>query len=150
MPLVKPVGKVKMITPQIRCNAESALMQPHVFYILCKGDNAGRPGLSPWPNSFAVICNSQQHLDYFFWLSYALWKAGKFKMYHRGSAIQFINVGDTRQLLRQVANSIFPQWDRFQKILDALSKLENRKVSLLQQVTSTEQLQKCLLAQYLS
>ena len=44
-----------MIFPLIRCSQANVLEQPFVFFILSKGENAGKPSLNPWANSFAVI-----------------------------------------------------------------------------------------------
>jgi len=105
-----------MIFPFIRCY-QAEVNQPYAFYILSKGDNAGKPGITPWPNSFTVICTSQEHYDFYFWLCHGLWKCGKFKMYHRGSAIQFINIADVRTIMRNAAPQVYSNWDKYQTIL---------------------------------
>lgn len=137
-----------MMYPQIRCYHEYTAVPQFSFFILCKGCNAGKPGFQPWTNSFAVICNNKQNFDFYFWLIYGLWRDGKFKTRHRGSVIPFINLNDVRELIREVAPAIQPDWNKYQQILDTLSKLEAKKASLAEQIIATTNLQRHLLRMY--
>jgi len=137
-----------MIYPQIRCNHSNLMTQPHVFYILCKGENAGKPSLKPWANSFVVICQNQQYFDFYYWLVYGIFKAGKFKVRLRGSVIPFINVDDVRDIIRELAPAIFPDWSRFRELIVTMDKLENLKSNLAQQLIASEILQKQLICFY--
>lgn len=134
--------------PMIRCYHTKALVPQFSFFILCKGCNAGKPGFQPWPNSFIVVCANEEYYNFFFWLIYGLWRDGKFKTRHRGTAIQFINLQDVRDVLREVAPLIQPDWNKFQKILAALNKLEQKKTSLSEQILATTNLQRYLLHMY--
>jgi len=137
-----------MIYPQIRCNHSNLMTQSHVFYILCKGENAGKPSLKPWVNSFEVICQNQQYFDFYFWLVYGIFKSGKFKIRLRGSVIPFINVDDVRDIIREMAPAIFPDWSRFRELIVTMDKLENLKSNLAQQLIASENLQKQLICFY--
>ena len=137
-----------MMYPHIRCYHSLASINPFEFYILSKGDNAGKPGFKPWTNCFVVICNNKQNLDFFFWLIYGVWRDGKFKVCHRGSVIPFINLNDVRDLIRDIAPAILPDWNKYQEILEALTKLEHKKASLAEQILATGNLQRALLRMY--
>ena len=137
-----------MIFPLIRCNCPKVVSQPFVFFILSKGDNAGKPSLQPWANSFAVICQNQQYVNFYFWLVYGLFKANKFKVRLRGSAIPFINVDDVRDVIQEVAPAVFPDWFKFQELVNTLDKLEKLKTTFAQQIIASERLQNCLLQNY--
>ena len=134
-----------MILPQIRCNYSTAIQNPNVFFILCKGNNAGKPSLTPWANSFVVICQHKEYFDFYFWLVYALFKSDKFKIRLRGSVIPFININDVRDVIREVAPFIHPDWSRLQELIKTLDNLSKLKSSLEQQIKASENLQKCLL-----
>ncbi len=134
--------------PMIRCYHEGAVIPPHSFFILCKGCNAGKPGFQPWTNSFIVVCPHEEYFNFYFWLIYGLWRNGKFKTRHRGSVIPFINLNDVRDLIREVAPAIQPGWNKYQQILEALNKLEQKKASLAEQIISTTNLQRYLLRTY--
>ena len=137
-----------MIFPQIRCYQSNVLSQPFVFYILCKGDNAGKPSLKPWPNSFVVICQNQQYFNFYFWLVYGLFKANKFKARLRGSVIPFINLDDVRTIIRGVAPEVFPDWGKFQELINTMDKIDKLKSTLAQQIIASENLQQYLLRRY--
>ena len=119
-----------------------------MFFILSKGDNAGMPGLVPWANCFAVLCSNQQTFDFYFWLVYGLFKAGKFKSRHRGSVITFVNLNDIRDVIREVAPAIFNRWQQYQQIMKAMDLLEKSKTTLGQQLVTTENLQRYLIQRF--
>ncbi len=137
-----------MMFPQIRCYHSNLITQPLVFYILCKGDNAGKPALKPWTNSFAVSCSNQQYFDFYFWLVYGLFKANKFKIRLRGTAIPFINLNDVRDTIREVAPAVFPDWSKFQELINTIDKIEKLKSNLAQQIIASENLQSFLIRKY--
>ena len=148
MPLVKPVDKLFMMFPQIRCFHSTKNVQPHMFFILSKGDNAGKPGMVPWANCFAVHCSCKQTFDFYFWLVFGLFKAGKFKSRLRGSVISFVNLYDIKSVLKETGPSIFQHWQQFQQIMKALDLLEQSKTALGQQLVTTENLQRYLIQRF--
>ena len=137
-----------MLYPMVRCYHSAASVPPHSFYILCKGNNAGKPGFNPWPNSFLVVCSNEEYYRFFFWLVYGLHQSGKFKIYQRGSVIPYINIKDVSNCIREVALLIHPYWYSYQQILSSLEKCSQLKASLVQQIKATEQLQSALLQKY--
>lgn len=137
-----------MMFPQIRCFNPAVSSNPHVFYILCKGENAGKPSLKPWTNSFAVICSNEQYYDFYFWLVYGLFKSNIFKIRLRGSVIPFLNVDDVRDVIREMAPAVFPDWSKFQELIITMDKLEKLKSNLVQQVIASENLQRQLIRRY--
>lgn len=137
-----------MMYPLIRCYHQGFITPPHCFFILAKGSNAGKPGFTPWVNSFICICPHEEYYKFYYWLIYGLHQSGRFKIYHRGSVIPFINIDDVRHLLKEVAPLIHEDWLRFQEILSSLEKCSKLKTTLQAQVAATEKLQKTLLLQY--
>ena len=137
-----------MMFPMIRCYHEGAVIPPHSFFILCKGCNAGKPGFQPWTNSFMAVCPNQKIFDFYFWLIHGLHLSGKFKVRHRGSVIPFIKLNDVRDVIREVAPLIHPDWSRYQEILSSLDKLNKLKATLAEQIVTTDKLQRCLLHKY--
>jgi len=134
--------------PMVHCYHAGAVVPPHSFFILCKGCNAGKPGFQPWTNSFIAVCPNQQYFDFYFWLTYGLFQAGKFKTRHRGSVIPFLNLVDVRDTIREVAPLIHPDWSRYQEILSSLENLRKLKATLAEQILATDKLQRCLLHKY--
>lgn len=134
--------------PMIRCYHQGAPVPPFSFFILCKGCNAGKPGFQPWTNSFIVVCSNQEYYHFFFWLVYGLHKLGKFKTFHRGTAIPFINLSDVRDTIRGAGPVLHVDWCRFQQLRKDLEKTQQLKSTLAQQILATEKLQAALLHHY--
>jgi hypothetical protein len=139
-----------MMFPMIHCYHAAATVPDFSFFILYKGSNAGKPAFSPWTNSFIAVCPHEEYFKFYFWLIYGLHQSGSFKIRHRGSVIPFVNLEDVRDLIREVAPLIHPDWFRFQEILSYLDKLNNLKSTLAQQLLATDQLQRSLLKKYFS
>ena len=137
-----------MLFPLIRSFSSFTVPGAHSFFILSKGNNAGRPGLRPWPNSFIVTCHNEDTYNFYFWLTHAAFLSGKFKLRLRGSVIPFIIVHDVRDLLRSLAPAIRNDWKHFQDVLGSMEKLSGLKSSSLQQVKTSEDLQKALVQHY--
>ena len=137
-----------MMFPLIRCYQSNAIAKPNVFYVLAKGENAGKPSLTPWSNSFAILCSNEKYFQFYFWLVYALFKAKKFKIRLRGSAIPFINKDDIAAMLKEVAPAVYDDWSKFQDLIATLDKLEKLKTTLGQQLIASDKLQSYLLQNF--
>ena len=139
-----------MMPLSIRCNHNSS--QPNLsdvqFYILSKGNNAGKPGLVPWTNSFVATAANEEMKDFYFWLTFGLFKAKNFKILQRGSVIPFINIQETRDLIMPAAKVIYPNWQEFKKTLQLLELLEQRKNNLAEILKSTATVQEYLIRNY--
>jgi len=133
----------------IRCFHQTQQFFPDAqFFILSKGNNAGKPGLEPWTNSFIATAPNAEMRDFYFWLTYGLFKAQSFKVFHRGSVIPFINLQETRDVIMPAANIIYPHWQEFKIILQQLELLEQRKNNLAQILKSTATVQEYLIRNY--
>jgi hypothetical protein len=76
------------------------------FYILCKGNNSGRPMVSPLPNCFVCVCQSLEERDFFFWLCYGLFSGKAFETSLKGSVVPFVRICDVLQILTKHAAHI--------------------------------------------
>jgi hypothetical protein len=123
-------------------------MQPFTFFVLCQGDNAGKPVLYPEVNSFSIRCNNQVSFEFYFWLIFGLHCAGKFKTTHRGSAIPFLKLQDVRYLIYELTPGMYKDWLQFKRILVFLEDLGHRKASLGEILLATRDLQRFLIGQY--
>ncbi|MBS1744081.1 MAG: hypothetical protein JST81_13700 [Bacteroidetes bacterium] len=138
-----------MLFPQIRCFHSSQVESPFTFFILSKGENAGRPGLQPWANSYYVCCHNQEQFEFYFWLTFGLHKAGHFKTYQMGSVIPFLKIADVIGVLKEAVPVIAEHWQKFKQILSAIELLEKTKSTLGQQLVSTQNLQEYLIRNFL-
>ena len=116
---------------------------PH-FFILSKGNNAGRPMTKPCPNCFVFLCNDMAQREQFYWLCYGIWQAGYFRPHINGSVIPFIHIGDLRMVIKSHWANIYATPDQFLKSISALSQLNALHENLLKQVESVKQLKYAL------
>jgi len=139
-----------MMPVHIRCChlLPDAVVPPNLFFILSKGNNAGMPGLKPWANSFVVISTNEEMNDFYFWLVYGLFKAKAFKVIHRGSVIQYVNIDELRKIIMDAANIIYPSWQDFKAILQQMELLEERKNNLAKILKATATMQEYLIRNY--
>lgn len=88
-----------MQLPVIKSYHPKIFLPDHHFFILSKGLNSGRPQDQPCPNCFVAYCNDKDEREFFYWLSYALWQCGTFKIYLVGSVIPFLRISDLKHCL---------------------------------------------------
>jgi hypothetical protein len=74
------------------------ISNPH-FFILCKGNNSGKPLLSPCPNCFVISFQSETEKEQAYWLLFCLWQSKTFYPYLRGSVIPFIILRDMKKCI---------------------------------------------------
>ena len=104
------------------------MQPPYVFYILAKGNNAGKPALVPWANCFMASCSNQEAKEFYFWLVYGLYNAGRFRVHHHGTAIQFLNIDDVQRVVKEIAPSILPHWQKFKALLKLSQSLNSKRL----------------------
>jgi len=115
----------------------------HAFYILSKGENAGRPMDKSCPNCFIVSCRNENERNTLFGLSLALWHAGSFQHFLRGSVVPFIVIRHVQSLLSDAYHNFLaaPDHQRAQietlRKLDALEKLKRKEINLIKQLKHT-------------
>ena len=80
-----------------------------------------------------------------FWLFFELIEAWKFKSYQRGSVIPYVKLRDLREVLKQYATHVYQHYQEYRQIVEDLSKLDQRKPSLAEQIVSTKHLQQHLI-----
>ncbi len=95
---------------------------PH-FFILNKGNNAGRPSFCAFTNSFVIFTNSTEETNQLYWICNILHCGRYFQPYLCGSVIPFIHIGEVRSILKKrIKNYEGHHWNgRF----TALEKLEH-------------------------
>lgn len=104
-------------------NQKEEIRNPH-FFILCKGNNSGKPLLSPCPNCFSIQFQSETDKEQIYWLSYSLWQSKAFYPYLRGSVIPFVVLRDVKECLINGLKKMEENPGQFQKVMEALRNLE--------------------------
>ena len=102
---------------------KSEIEKPH-FFILNKGNNSGKPLLSPCPNCFVIQFQSEMEKEQIYWLLYSLWQSKAFYPYLRGSVIPFVVLRDGKECLADAMEKMEASPRQFQKAVEALQSLE--------------------------
>ncbi len=104
-------------------NQKSEIKNPH-FFILNKGNNSGKPLVSPCPNCFVIRFQCEEEKEMVYWLLYSLWQSRAFYPYLRGSVIPFVVLRDVKECLLNGLEKMKANSDQFQKAVEALRNLE--------------------------
>ena len=102
--------------------------QPH-FFIQNKGLNSGRALYNPIPNCFVVTIDTIEQRETLYYLCCSLQIGRYFNYYIKGSAIPFITIDDTRNVLNTaLLNYKKDKWkskvEKLKKITDYESNLK--------------------------
>lgn len=111
---------LKTYSPKAQIN------EPH-FYILCKGNNSGKPLSEPCPNCFVLTAKTEEDKQFFYSLCFGLWKAKSFEYFLKGSVIPFITIGDCKQAINTGLEQASTDLKGFNKSVKALEILEQKE-----------------------
>ena len=120
---------------------------PH-FFVLCKGMNSGKPLKMRCPNSFCVICNSDEEKENLYWVSFALWRSKAFHPYLMGSVIPYIRIADFRQLVSEKLMVVTTDLVGFAEVVKQLKLIEQHEKHFLENLKLMEELKKAYVYKY--
>ena len=123
------------------------IVKPH-FFVLCKGMNSGKPLNLRCPNSFCVICSSDEEKEKLYWISFALWRSKAFHPYLIGSVIPYIRINDFRQLVEDKLKVVESDLGGFAKIIEQLRLIELREKQFLENLKLMEELKMVYVYKY--
>ena len=123
--------------------------EPHTFYIIRIGLNAGKPLKQPCANCFRFTCTSAESYEFYYWLSFGLWKGKVYRPYLRGSVIEFVTKSDVSRVLQDAALKIQPQYTFYQETLQTINRYENQMHNLLHQARLFNTAKEVMIAQFL-
>jgi len=132
-----------LTSTKFKVYAPSQTEPQYGFFIQRCGDNGGRPLSYPIANCFTVSCINEKERDQLFWLCYALWKTGAFKMYISGTVIPCIRLHYVRKLISnslKTATLTSKKTEKLTQALNAVHELENvtrQKLALIQDLRIT-------------
>lgn len=126
-------------------NSKTNYLNANHFFILSKGNNAGKPLHNPCPNCFVVLVNNVNEKEYYFWLCYCLWVGGMFRPFLTGSVIEFLRISELNHVIKASHSHVQLRRQAFIKAIQILSKLSTLQSNLHKQVQLTKQLQQALI-----
>jgi hypothetical protein len=121
---------------------------PH-FFILNKGNNSGKPLLSPCPNCFVIQFKCEEEKEEIYWLLYSLWQSKAFYPLLRGSVIPFVVLRDVKSCLLDGLNKVAENPAQFEKAVAALRSLEAMEQKFRQNLKQVQDAKRMLFYKYL-
>ncbi len=112
----------------------------HHFYVLCKGNNSGRPSATPCPNCFTVSCDTPETKETLYWLTYAMWKGRAFHPFLRGSVIPFITIRDYRKQLTLALHSLQPSGATVDQVVNVLKQLDDQEAQARERIKTISEI----------
>ncbi len=129
------------------CNQKEEIRKPH-FFILNKGNNSGKPLLSPCPNCFVIITENQEQADRLRTLCYALWRCRAFEPHLHVSVIPFITIRTFRSVLAFHIQIIEQHAADFAQTVQALKLLEEREQNLTKTLRAVSEYKQAFVRQF--
>lgn len=112
-------------------NSKNATDVPH-FYILNKGKNSGKPLKEACPNCFVISTTTEEEKKFLYSLCFGLWKAKSYEYYLRGSVIEFITIGDCKEVIKTGIKQATKNLKGFKKSVRTLEALEQQEAKYLE------------------
>lgn len=122
----------------------------HIFYILNKGNNSGKPLNEPCPNCFVCICENEDHKEQLYWLLFGLWQGKAFHPHLIGSVIPFIRLREVTNLIYKGLEKLKTNPDKFQKNISTIIKIEKQRETIQKQFELMQQMKRILILEVLN
>ena len=128
-------------------NQKNEIRKSH-FFILCKGNNSGKPLFAPCPNCFVIITENQEQADQLRTLCFALWRSRAFEQHLHGSVIPFITIRSFRSILAFHIPIIEQHAADFSQTVQALKLLEEREQNLKRTLQAVSEYKQAFVRQF--
>lgn len=115
------------------------------FFILSKGNNAGRPMDKPCPNCFVVISKCPNEKQILYWLCFGLWQGRYFENHLVGSVIPFLRLPELKSIIGETRSKIDSRMIEYEKAVNMLNKLHECRQRIFTQLQLIEQAKKSLM-----
>lgn len=115
------------------------------FFILSKGNHAGRPMDKPCPNCFVVISKCPQEKQLLYWLCFGLWQCRYFEHHLVGSVIPFLRLPELKSIIRETRLKFDSRTEEYEKAVCTLNKLQTYRQTIASQLQLIAQAEKSLI-----
>ncbi len=138
-----------MVAPKVQQYSPKNTYPAFTLFVLCKGLNSGKPLEKPCPNCFAVICENENDFDFYKCLLYGLWFSKAFHRILTGSVIDFIRIGDFKNLLFEAARQIEPKKEAFTADVEKANAFEKLQQNYLQRAALISDMRRAIIYRHL-
>lgn len=133
-----------------KCYRPGQILDGINFFVLNKGYNSGKPGYTPWVNSYVITCKSEEERNKLYYLCYALWITGCFRPLLTGSVIEFIRKHDFIHCVEKAECKTSSCTKQLTDCLDHLMSTDNKIARMHETIVTHQRIQyttlRCLLA----
>jgi len=126
-------------------NSNTQYLNNNHFFILSKGNNAGKPMVNPCANCFVFLASNPTEKEYYYWLCYGLWVGGFFRQHLTGSVIEFLRIGEVKQVINYGTSKIDLRRQALMQSIEILNNLSQQQQNLIKQVRLIKQLKKAVM-----
>ena len=138
-----------MLKSKIKTHTIGKNYQQEHFFILSKGNNAGKPLRSYCANCFVFLADDAEEREFYYFLFQGLWELGFFRRCLVGSVIMFIRLGDICDIAEEALNNVNSGNRSYFDIQNTLAQIEAHRANLIKQVDYLVQLRKMLFYKFL-
>ncbi len=126
-------------------NSNAQYLNNNHFFILAKGNNAGKPMVNPCANCFVFLARNPIEKEYYYWLCYGLWVGGMFRPFLIGSVIEFLRIGDLNHVIKAGQSQLQLRKQALLQAIEMLNKLSAHQSNLVKQVQLIKQAKQALM-----
>lgn len=118
-----------MIKFSIKTHDAKTNYQKAHFFVLNKGNNAGKTLPQPCMNCFTVEVDNPDYLESVKYLCNALAKSNYWKIYLRGSVIPFLTISDFKKHLQIKITNMDTEYKKYQDLISKIKTIEQAEIN---------------------
>lgn len=123
--------------------------QPH-FFILNKGNNAGKPLPEYCANCYVFLADSIEDKEFHYFIFLGLWELQFFRPHLIGSVIPYIRLDDLITVVEESLNSVKTAERTYDDLQNALNQIEETKSRLQTKINYLITIRKSIFYSYLN
>jgi hypothetical protein len=138
-----------MIQFRLTTYREEKAYQGSYFFILNKGNNSGKPLLTPCPNCFVCLCENDQDKEELYWLLFGMWQGKAIHPHLIGSVIPFIRLKELTNLIHTGIEKLLSNPDKVKRNISKIVQMEKHQINIKKQLELIKQMKRVLIFEVL-
>ena len=138
-----------MIQFRLTTYREDKAYQGSYFFILNKGNNSGKPLLTPCPNCFVCLCENDQDKEELYWLLFGMWQGKAIHPHLIGSVIPFIRLKELTNLIHTGIEKLLSNPEKVKKNISKIVQMEKHQMNIQKQLNLIKQMKRALIFEVL-
>jgi hypothetical protein len=138
-----------MIQFRLTTYREEKAYQGSYFFILNKGNNSGKPLLTPCPNCFVCLCENDQDKEELYWLLFGMWQGKAIHPHLIGSVIPFIRLKELTNLIHTGIEKLLSNHDKVKRNISKIVQMEKHQMNIQKQLELIKQMKRALIFEVL-